>query len=258
MPHPLLQTLTACCIFTEAYRTVLTIWVWPWVREDLRGLVDLLELFEFLKLYLLPLIQLWAIWIHWQIFHMSFRTPWYATFPQLHAKQTIDNCLFPASQIILLSTCSGVLVQAPLNVSILILQRSSSDLETSHRHSWSDLSQLNTLISCFHKYVVPYFDAILDILKCDDSASKFGFVCDSFAWREYVLQYLDDSKSQFRCKAFEDQMWIGFTDGPSSTIWDIMAKDYIVEREGDCGTVWKMRKGQSCRDTSMFMEKNYV
>lgn len=241
MPHPFLQTLTADCIFNEAYRTALTIWVWPWVREDLRGLEDLLELFEFLKPYLVPLLQLWAIWIHWQIFHSSFRTPWYATYSQLRAKQTIDNPpLFPASQIILLSTCSGVLVQSPLHISILILQRPASDLETPHRHSGPDLSQFYTLISCLHKNVVPNLDAVLNILECDDSASKLGFVGDSFAWWEYVFQYLDDSESQFRCKAFEDKVWVGFTDGSSGTVWDIMAENDIVERERYCGAVWEV------------------
>ena len=195
MPQQVLQTLTAYCIFTEAYRTALTVWVWPWVRGDLRGLADLLELFEFLKPYLLPLIQLWAIWIHWQIFHKHFRTPRYARFPQLHAKQTTDNPLFPASQIILLSTCSGVLIQTPLHISILILQRPASDLETPHRHSGPNLCQFDTLISCLHKHVVSNLDAILNVLECDDSASKFGFVCDCFSWWEYVLQDLDNSES---------------------------------------------------------------
>ena len=110
MPHPLLQTLTAYCIFNEAYRTALTSWTCPWVREILPGLEDRDWLIDDLRPYAVPLIQLWAIWIHLQLFHLTSRTPWYATVPQLLAKQIIDNHVFTASQIILLSTCSGVLV----------------------------------------------------------------------------------------------------------------------------------------------------
>jgi hypothetical protein len=77
----LLATLTAHCIFDEAYRTFLTIWVWPWLREGFRGGAELLELFEFLKPYLVPLLQVWAIWMYLKSFHSNFQTPWYATLP---------------------------------------------------------------------------------------------------------------------------------------------------------------------------------
>ena len=73
-----------------------------------------------------------------------------------------------------------------------------------------------------------------------------------------MFQYLDNSKPQFGCEPFEDEMWVGFTDGTSGTVWDIMAKDDVVEGEGNSGTVWEMRECQSCWNTSMFMEKNYV
>jgi hypothetical protein len=79
MPQLALETLTMYCITNEAYRTVLTIWVWPWLREDIRGLMELIEFIDLLKPLLVPMIQLFAIWIHWQTFHSSFETPWYAT-----------------------------------------------------------------------------------------------------------------------------------------------------------------------------------
>ena len=172
-------------------------------------------------------------------------------------KQLI-SFLFPVSQIIFLPACPRVLIQTPFNISIFILQRPSSDLKTSHRHSRSDFSQFDTLIPGLHKNMMSYLDAILDILECDNSASKLCFVCDSFTWREDVLQYLDYPQSQFRCEAFEDEMWVGFADSASGTVWDIMAKNNIVEGERHCRTMWEMRKCQSCWNTSMFMEKDYV
>jgi hypothetical protein len=78
MPRPVLETLTLYCITNEAYRTVLTIWVWPWLREDIRGFAELLEFIDMLKPFLLPMMQLIAVWMHWQILNSNIGTPWYA------------------------------------------------------------------------------------------------------------------------------------------------------------------------------------
>ncbi len=72
MPQSVLETLAVCCITNETYRTVLTIWVWPWLKEEIRGLIGLLEIIELLKPFLLPMMQVMAICLYWQIFPSSF------------------------------------------------------------------------------------------------------------------------------------------------------------------------------------------
>jgi len=43
--------------------------------------------------------------------------------------------------------------------------------------------------------MMPYFDAVFDVLECNYSAAELGLVRDGFSWREDVLQYLYDSQS---------------------------------------------------------------
>lgn len=108
------------------------------------------------------------------------------------------RCLFSMHrlQIVLLLRRPRVLVESPLNISILVLQRSSTNLEAAHRHSWSDLCQLNALVSSFHKDVVAHLNSILDVLERYNSASKLGSVCDGVARWKDVLEDLDDALAE--------------------------------------------------------------
>lgn len=91
------------------------------------------------------------------------------------------------SQIVFLLARPCVLVQAPLDISIFILQGSSSYFETSHCHSGANFRQLDALIACFDEDMVSYFDAVFDIFKCHDSTSELAFVRDGFARWEDVF-----------------------------------------------------------------------
>ena len=122
------------------------------------------------------------------------------------------QCLFSIRrlQIVLLLRGPRVLVQSPLNITILVLQRSATDLETAHRHSWSDLCQLHALVSSLHKDVVAHFDRILDVLERHNSASKLGSVRNGVARWEDVLEDLDNALAEIGGEALKDEVWVGF------------------------------------------------
>lgn len=113
-------------------------------------------------------------------------------------------------QIVLLLRRPSVLVESPLNISILVLQRPSTNLEAAHRHSWSDLCQLNALVSSLHKDVVAHLNRILDVFKRYNSASKLGSVCNGVARWKDVLEDLDDALAEIGGEALKDEMRVGF------------------------------------------------
>lgn len=88
--------------------------------------------------------------------------------------------------------------------------------------------------------MVPNLYAIIDILKCHDSTSDFGPICDGFPRREDVFQYPYDSETEPGCESFEYQVRVRFADSSSRAVWDIMAKDHIVKRKRDGGTMGEM------------------
>ncbi|KAI6749192.1 hypothetical protein HG531_008139 [Fusarium graminearum] len=94
-------------------------------------------------------------------------------------------------QIVLLLGGSCILREMPLDVAVLIFEGATSDFEWSHRHSWADLGQFDTVISCPHENVVSDFNAILDVLESNDSVANFVLARDGFSRRKDVLQDLD-------------------------------------------------------------------
>jgi hypothetical protein len=114
----------------------------------------------------------------------------------------------PSSQIILLPTRSRVLIESPFHITIFVLQCSSPDLKTPHRHSRPNLRELDALIPGLDEYMVSYLDTVFDILESDDSASNLGFVRNCFSGRENMFQYLHNTKPKLRSEAFENKMRI--------------------------------------------------
>jgi hypothetical protein len=53
----------------------------------------------------------------------------------------------------------------PLDIALLVLQRSSPDLKQPHRHARSDFGELDGLVSRLHKDVVADFDGVFDVLE---------------------------------------------------------------------------------------------
>jgi hypothetical protein len=68
-------------------------------------------------------------------------------------------------QILLLPSRPRVLIQMPLDITFLILQRSSPDFKKPHAHPRPHLRQLNSLVSSFDKHMVPDFDCVFNVLK---------------------------------------------------------------------------------------------
>lgn len=133
------------------------------------------------------------------------------------------------SQIILLSTRPGVLIQPPLHIAIFIFQCAPSNLEASHRHPWSHLCQLDALVSRLHEHMVPDLYAVIDILERHNSTSDFGSIGDGFPRGEDVFQYPYNSEAKSGCESFEYQVRVRFADSTARTVWNIMAKDHIVQ-----------------------------
>lgn len=72
----------------------------------------------------------------------------------------------------------------PFVVTILIFQCSAPDLEQPHRHPGANLGKFDTLISCPHKDMMSHFDAIVNVLECNDPVADFLIGSRSLSWRE--------------------------------------------------------------------------
>ena len=79
--------------------------------------------------------------------------------------------------------------------------------------------------------MVSHFDAILDILEGHNSAAELGLVGNSLSWWEDVLQDLNDSQSELRCKAFEDQMRVRLADSTSGAVWNVVSQYHVMKGE---------------------------
>lgn len=116
----------------------------------------------------------------------------------------------------------------PLHIPILILQRTTPNLEQPHRHPRSHFRQLDTLVAGLHENMVSNLDAIFDILERHNPASNLSIGRDGFPGRKQVLQNLAHPRPEPRGEAFEDQMWIGLGDRAACAVGDVVAQNDIV------------------------------
>lgn len=70
-----------------------------------------------------------------------------------------------SSQVVLLAARPCVLVQVPLDVALLVVQRASADLEQTHAHARAHLGQLDRLVAGLDEDVVADFYCVLDVLE---------------------------------------------------------------------------------------------
>lgn len=90
------------------------------------------------------------------------------------------------SKVVFLPACASVLVQMPLNITILILEGPASDLEWAQAHPRSHLAELARIIRGPYEDMMSDFDNIIDVLeRYDPAALRF----DDIRWqrREQVL-----------------------------------------------------------------------
>ena len=119
----------------------------------------------------------------------------------------------------------------PLIVSILVLKRTSSDLEQSHGHSWTNFRKLDALIPSSDKDMMPDLNTVLDVFERHNPVANLLIRRSSLTWREQMLQYLFCSLAQFGVEVFEDKMWVRFANRTPACIWEVVPKHYIVQRE---------------------------
>lgn len=98
--------------------------------------------------------------------------------------------------------------EVPFDVAILVVKGAASNLEYPHCHPWPDFSQLNAVVSCPHENMMPDFNAVLDVLECDDSVADLVFARDGFPGRKDMFQYFHYTLTQATCKAIEDEVRI--------------------------------------------------
>lgn len=108
-------------------------------------------------------------------------------------------------QILLLPPRPRILVQMPLDIALLILQRARANLKKSHTHPGSHLRKLHALESRFDKNMMPHFNRILYVLKRDNAVSHFG---RGFAGREEVFEDLHAAGTERGSEAVEDEVWV--------------------------------------------------
>jgi len=95
----------------------------------------------------------------------------------------------------------------PLDIALLILQRTRPDLKESHTHPWPHFCKLDALKASLDKDVMPNLNGILYILKRDDAIAYFR---RSFAGREQVFENLDAAGAKLCGEAFKDEVGVGF------------------------------------------------
>jgi hypothetical protein len=128
-------------------------------------------------------------------------------------------------QILLLPACPGILVEVPLDIAFLILQRPCSDLEKPHAHSGTDLRQLNSLVARLDKDMVSHFDRVFDVFESVNSLAlgmgsdsgvsdlryySVSHLCRALPWWKEMLEDLNYPLAEFCAEPLEYQVWVTF------------------------------------------------
>ncbi|KAI6768294.1 hypothetical protein HG530_006303 [Fusarium avenaceum] len=116
----------------------------------------------------------------------------------------------------------------PFDIAFLVLESAIADLEDPHCHPWSNLGQLDAVISGPDKNMVPDLNAILDVLECYHSVADLVLGCNSFARRENVLQDLHHPLTQATGKAVENEVGIRLAHGSSDASRNIVTEHNIM------------------------------
>lgn len=147
-------------------------------------------------------------------------------------------------QIILLPRRPRKLVHMPLDIALLLRDRSRSDLKQAHRHARPHLRQLHALPSRAHKHVVPHLDAVLDVLERHHAAAQLGARRDGFPGGEDVFEDLHDAFPERGAESFEDEVRVGFGYRAAGGCGEVVTEEHVVEREAGGGAVREVRHGQ--------------
>ena len=68
-----------------------------------------------------------------------------------------------------------------LDITVFVLQCAPSNFEQTHRHSRANLGKLDALVPRPNKYVMPNFDAVVNVLESHNAAAHFPL---SLSWRK--------------------------------------------------------------------------
>lgn len=161
------------------------------------------------------------------------------------------------SEKVLLFACASVLVEVPLRVTLLVVQRSAPYLEGPEAHPGPDLAELARVVGCAHEHMMPDLNNVVDILESHYSAA-FGLVGRRWQWREQVLQDFDDPRARWRGEALEYEVRVGLGDGTAQAVGNVAPQNDIVEGEGDCGPVRQVGDGHRGRCSSVFVQYDDV
>lgn len=147
------------------------------------------------------------------------------------------------------------MIHVPLDIAFLVLECAASNLKQAHRHPRTDLGQLDALVASLDKDVMAHFDAVVDVLECDDAAAQLR---PAFSWREEVGYNLDHALAQRCCKAFEDQMRIGLADSASRCVGNVMTQHDIVQGKARSWAVWKVRDSHGSGFASVLVQQDDI
>lgn len=75
------------------------------------------------------------------------------------------------SQIVLLLARTRVLVEMPLDVTVLVVQGPASYLERPHAHPGANLAELAGIVRSADEHMVPHLDDVVDVLEGDNPAT---------------------------------------------------------------------------------------
>ena len=142
-----------------------------------------------------------------------------------------------------------------LNITVLVLQRPTSDLKQSHSHPWPNLGQFDALITSHDKDMMAHLDTILDILERDYPTA---YLPGPFSRRKKMFQDLRDPFSQPTLEPVEDEMGITLRDRPACRPRDIMTQHDVMQRERGRRSMGKMGDGQRRRRPPVFMQENDI
>jgi hypothetical protein len=85
--------------------------------------------------------------------------------PEGHNFLHVLHIKSPSSQVLLLPARPGILVEMPLHIALLVLQRSCPNLKQPHRHARAHFRELDGLVARLDEDVMADFDGVFNVFE---------------------------------------------------------------------------------------------
>lgn len=136
----------------------------------------------------------------------------------------------------LLSRSSRVVGVLPLNIPLLVINRTVPDLIDSHRHARTNFRKLQLIVPCTHVEVVPHLDTII-FQTLERNGTIANFHC-SVPGGEQVCQNALNTFTQLCGETIKDKVRIRLRDSAFQIPGKVVPGSHVVQTECDRRSVW--------------------